>query len=577
MHSPFTKRALLSALIAATLAVVAVVINAPLRSQSSTRFPAGPTDLPTPFMSPVKVNSDITFGSISIHTLDDFSRSASKDSGPDPATKTTQYWFESPKGLIRYYSPDHSSVLWEGRFTHLKLSAVLSEDSEGKRRVRIPAGSLWIPSLSVAAPPALSPVMGGTISFKTFVGATWNSEAIDEIYNSKSEVVSQSGNMRFAISQPTKLSAAKVSIPSCQLDSSLDFDSIAGSSAVFDLKLGESSLVLNEGHFAAAAQAKADASRLDCTSFHTALANFKTTSILTDISPSQIRFKTTVASANGAFLANIGGPVVLPVIGRGRLNATTFETVTTRNDDSATIDQVSISGLNYASTATPTVATFRTLANDIASSLALPDFLSPEQQQLKAIDETTEALNQLSGSAADVLVNIPSVEIKFLTDKKLKDLGIPKLIDFGFGKQEILAFVPAPAANSPVSLVLHLALAVRDTYLSVRPSISFAALSALTSNQIGPGKRTPIEIASFLAKQLAPITTPLTTLDTQIKVPIPTSNVAPVDLTKTIHDDKTNAVIDVKATKTTIAVSVPRKALLIDSDGLHLIAHVDVN
>jgi hypothetical protein len=528
-------------------------------------------------MTPVKVNSDITFGSISIHTLDDFSRAASKDSGPDPATKTTQYWFESPKGLIRYYSPDHSSILWEGSFTHLKLSAVVSEDSEGKRRLRIPVGSLWIPSLSVATPPAATHVMGATISFKKFLGDTWNSEVIDEVYNSKAEVVSQSGNIRFAISQPTRLSAAKVSIPTCQIDSSLDFDSVATSPAVFDLKLGESSLVLNEGHFASTALARTDTSRLDCTGFHTALSNFRTTTILTDISPSQIKFNTTVASANGAFLANIGGPVALPIIGRGRLTSTAVDTVTTRRDDSATIDQMSISGLNYVSTATPTAATFRTLANDIASSLALPDFLSPEQQQLKAIDETTEALNQLSGSAADVLVNIPSVEIKFLTAKKLKDLGIPRLIDFGFGKQEILAFVPAPAANSPVSLVLHLALAVGDTYLSVRPSISFAALSGLTSNQLGPGKRTPMEIASFLGKQLAPITTPLTTLDTQIKVPIPTSNVAPVDLTKTIHDDKTNAVIDVKATKTTIAVSVPRKALLIDSDGLHLLAHVDVN
>jgi hypothetical protein len=527
-------------------------------------------------MIPVAVNSDIPFGSISIHTLDDFSRSASKVNGVDPAATTTQYWLESPKGLIRYYSPDHSSVLWEGRFTHLKLSAVLSVDSEGRRSVRIPAGSLWIPSISIASPPASAPVIGATVSFKRFLGDTWNSEVIEEVYNSKSEVVSQSGNIRFSVSQPTRLSAAKVSIPSCHLDSSLDLDSIATSPAVFDLKLGESSLVLNEGHFAGTVLARTDASRLDCTSFHAALANFRTTSILTDISPSQVKFKTTVASANGVFLANIGGPALLPVIGRGRLT-TAVETVTPRSDDSATIDHLSISGFTYTTSVPSTAATFRSLANDIGRSLALPDFLSPEQQQLKAIGETTEALNQLSGSAADVLVHIPSAKIKLLTDKKLTELGIPKLIDFGFGQQEILAFVPAPALNSPVSLVLHLALAVGDTYLSVRPSISFAALSTLTSNQIGPGKRTPIEFASFLAKQLAPITTPLTTLDTQIKVPIPTSNVVPVDLSKTIHDDKTNAIIDVKASKTTIAVSVPRKALLIDSDGLHLLAHVDVN
>jgi hypothetical protein len=419
--------------------------------------------------------------------------------------------------------------------------------------------------------------MGATISFKKFLADSWNSEAIDEVYNSNSQVVSQSGNMRFAVSQPLKLSAAKVSVPSCQLDSALDFDSLATSQAVFDLKFGEASLVLNEGHFAAAALSRTDASRLDCTKFHTALASFKTTPIQADISPTQVKFRTTVASANGAFLANIGHPVALPVIGRGRLTTTAIETVTTRGDDGSTIDEVSISGLKYASTGTPTVATFRSLANDIARSLALPDFLSPEQQQLTAIDKTTEALNQLSGSAADVLVHIPSVEIKFLTDKKLKDMGIPKLIDFGFGKQEILAFVPAPATNSPVSLVLHLAIDVDDTYLSVRPSISFATLSALTSIQVGRGKRTPGEIGLFLARQLAPIITPLTTLDTQIKVPIPTNNIYPVDFTKTTHDDKTNAVIDVKATKAKIAVSVPRKALLIDPDGLHLLAHVDVN
>src|ERR1019366_1584483 len=100
-------------------------------------------------------------------------------------------------------------------------------------------------------------------------------------------------------------------------------------------------------------------------------------------------------------------------------------------------------------------------------------------------------------------------------------------------------------------------------------------ISSWGSAQIGPGKRTLAEISAYLLAKLASIIGPLTKLDTEIRVPIPTNNVYPVDLSKTIHDDKSDATIDVKATKTQVSVSIAQKALLIDTDGLHVLVHVN--
>jgi hypothetical protein len=418
-------------------------------------------------------------------------------------------------------------VLWDGHYTNLKLVATIFEDSEGKHQVSIPMGSFWATSISIENAPQTAPVMGSEISIGKLVAGFWNPEAVQAEYNSKSQVSAQSGTLRFVSSQSIKLEEAKVSMPSCQLDARLDFSSIPLGKTSFDFKLGDSGLILHDGRFASPGITRTIPARLDCKDFHAVLSSFRTGRLVADISPSEIKFKTSITDAGGAFLARIGAQPEVPVIGQGRLSTVAIEAPSLRKPDEATIGQVAIGGLQFSSSIIPTIANFRRLANDIGNSLALPDFLSPEQQQLKAIQDSADALTKLSNSAADVLVHIPATEVKFLTDQKLKELGIRKIIDFGFGKQEILAFIPASGTNSPVSLALHLAISIGDTYVSVRPSISFATLSSFSSAQVSSGKRTPEQLAEFLAVKLGPIAKPLTTLDTQIKIPIPTNNVYP--------------------------------------------------
>jgi hypothetical protein len=541
------------------------------------RLPSSPTMPNVGFMHGVPKDYTAILGPIEIRT-GEISLDAKQDTqGPDPAIKTSKYWFQSPTGVVRYFSPDHTKILWEGRYRELSLIALISETSDGKDHVSIPVGSLWATSVSVDTAPAVTPLMGSDISIPKLVGGFWNVEAIDADYNAKREVSSQTGTFRFIDSQPVTLPAARLTMPSCQLDATLAFKSVPQSTTAFDFKLGESQLVINSGRFASAALVRPSATRLDCTGFHAVLATVTTGVLTADISAKDITFRSSITAATGAFLAKIGGPLAIPAIGRGRLSTTSIEATTLRAPDAATIDQLSVAGLRFVTHVTPGAANFRTLANDVGNTLALPDFLSPEQQQLKEIAATAAALTELTKTTSDVLVHIPGDEINVLVAAKLKEVGIPNAISFGFGKQEILAFVPAPRANSPVSLVLHLAAAIEDTYVSVRTSVSFAPLSSLSSTQIGPGKTTLAQLAGYLLAKLAPVINPLTKLDTEIKVPIPTNDVYPVDLTKTIHDDATGANITITSDKTKVAVAIPQKALLIDPDGLHLLLHVDVN
>jgi hypothetical protein len=59
-------------------------------------------------------------------------------------------------------------------------------------------------------------------------------------------------------------------------------------------------------------------------------------------------------------------------------------------------------------------------------------------------------------------------------------------------------------------------------------------------------------------------------------VPIPTVPAVPLNFGGPITDDKTGATIKVTTARKDLVVSVPYKAFLIDSDGLHLMAQVDI-
>jgi len=520
----------------------------------------------------------VILGPFEITTGDEFSQEASTEAqGPDPALKVRNYWFHSPSGVIRYYAPDHSKVLWQGPYKdRLTLSAMVSEGSDGKTQVTIPVGSLWLSSISIDNPPEVEPVMGSTISIPKLEAGAWNAEEIQAQYTAGHVVESQTGTLRFVSVQSFALPAAKLSMPLCELAGSVNFNSVPQSATSFDFRLGEASIVLNKGRFAAVAIKKQERSKLDCQSFHSAIESFNTGALTADISPTEVKLRTSIPRATGLFLARIGAGGPLPLVGRGRVALDSIEASSPRKTNEAIFGQPSLSGLRYVSAVSPTVANARSVANDVGSTLNLPDFLSPEQQQLKAIDDTAQALTAIAQTTSDVLVHVPGDEVNYLVARKLKEIGIPKVISFGFGKQEVLAFIPASTASNPTALTLHLALSVGDTYLSIRPSIYFGAIGNFTSAQTGSGKKSVDDLRAYLEKQLAPLLNPLTKFDTNIKVPIPTDNVYPLDLTNTIIDPTTGATINVKATKAQVGVSIPQKALLIDPGGFHLLLHVDV-
>jgi hypothetical protein len=479
--------------------------------------------------------------------------------------------------VVRYYTPDHSKVLWEGHYKgRLKLNAVLSEGSDGKTQVTIPLGSLWLSSISIDNPPEVEPVIGSTISIPKLEAGAWNAEEIQAQYTARHEVETQTGTLRFVSLQSFALPAAKLSMPLCDLADNVNFNSAPQSETSFDFHLGQASIILNKGRFTAAAIKKQERSQLNCQSFHSAIESFDTSTLTADISPAEVKLKTSIPRATGLFLARIGAGGQLPLVGRGKVALDSIEASSPRNPNEAIFGQPFLSGLRYVSGVSPSVANARSVANDVGNTLNLPDFLSPEQQQLKAIEDTAQALTAIAQTTSDVLVHVPGDEVNYLVANKLKEIGIPKVISFGFGKQEVLAFIPASTSTNPTALTLHLALSVGDTYLSIRPSIYFGAIGSFTSAQTGSGKKTVDDLKAYLEKKLAPLLNPLTKFDTNIKVPIPTNNVYPLDLTKTITDATTGAIINVKSTKAQIGVSIPQKALLVDPSGLHLLLHVDV-
>jgi hypothetical protein len=562
---------------ALVFALSPVVINAPLDGQNRT-VPTAP-NLPTGFMHAVPKDFKVILGPFEITTGNEFSSEASTEAqGPDPAVKVRDYYFQSPVGAIRYYAADHSKVLWEGHYSGnggLKLSSILSETQDGKAHVKIPAGSLWMSAIVIDNPPQVEPVIGATVAVPKLQGSAWNTEEIQSDYTARHEVESQAGTLRFASAQSFTLPSANLSMPVCDLRGQVSFASIPQTETSFDYRLGQETLFLSKGRFSAAAFKKHDPSRLDCKSFNSAVEMLDTATLTADISATDVKLRTSISRAAGVFLARIGAGE-LPLLGRGRVSVDSIEAVSPRSPAGAVFGQPSVSGFHYTSALLPSVANFRAVANDVGSALNLPDFLSPEQQQLKAINDTEQALTSLSQSTPDVLVHVPGDEINYLVGRKLKEIGIPKAISFGFGKQEVLAFIPASTASNPTALTLHLALSVGDTYLSVRPSIYFGSVGSFSSAQIGAGKKSTDDLAAFLQKQLAPLINPLLKFDTNIKVPIPTNNVYPLDLTNTITDAATGATINVKAAKTQIGIAIPQKALMIDPGGLHLLLHVDV-
>jgi hypothetical protein len=255
-------------------------------------------------MHEVTKDFKLILGPFEITTGDEFSAEASTPAqGPDPAVKVRNYWFKSPVGVIRYYSPDHSKVLWEGHYKgRLKLSAVLSEGSDGKAQVTIPVGSLWLSSISIDNPPEVEPVIGSTISIPKLEAGAWNAEEIQAQYTARHEVESQTGTLRFVSLQSFALPAAKLSMPLCDLADNVNFNSVPQSETSFDFHLGQASIILNKGRFTAAAIKKQERSQLNCQSFHSAIESFDTSALTADISPAEVKLKTSIPRATGLFL-----------------------------------------------------------------------------------------------------------------------------------------------------------------------------------------------------------------------------------------------------------------------------------
>ncbi len=165
--------------------------------------------------------------------------------GPDPAIKSFKYWLQSPAGIVRYYSPDHTKVVWEGKYRELRLIALTSSAAEGKNHVSIPVGSLWVSSLSVENAPAVMPLMGSDVSLPRLVGGFWNVAAIEADFNAKGDKSSHAGRVRFIDSQSVTLRAAKLPCRAASLTRHLRSCRFLKVPKSFDFKLGEAGLELS--------------------------------------------------------------------------------------------------------------------------------------------------------------------------------------------------------------------------------------------------------------------------------------------------------------------------------------------
>lgn len=560
-------RAAILTCIAFFLPYIPAPVHTSLESQSPPLIP--------PNGRAVESGFKLDFGSLGIETTDEFSSITRSEMDVEPNKKTSKLWFQSHAGVIRAYSPDRTAILWQGKYDTLKLALTLSDSSDGKTHdVTIPPSSIWISSISIQTPPKILPIMGGTVTLPKLTAKAWNPQPISATYDSQSRVSSQTGSLYFQTSQVVKLPGANFSLPACEIDRSLDLSSSPGTSVGFEYALSEGTLTLNKGHFYAAALTANDASILNCGTFHANIHDFSSGQIFVEVQPDQIQVKSSVLHATGSFLAKTGQNISVPIIGMGRAAIASLSASCERKPDNVTVNQLTVAGLDFLSNRKPTASSFRSIADDVAEDLDLPDFLSPTQQQLKAIRATAEQLLQLS--RPDVLVHVPATDIKMLVNDKLKDIGISKVISFDFGKQEILAFVPSAQVNSPISLALHLAISIEDSYASVRPSVTFAPLSSFSTSQLRGAGHTPGELLAFLDTQLAPIVGPLQKFDTEIKIPIPTSPTVPLAFGPPFTDPTTNATISVASAKKDLVIEIPHKAYLIDPDGLHLMVQVDV-
>jgi hypothetical protein len=199
---------------------------------------------------------------------------------------------------------------------------------------------------------------------------------------------------------------------------------------------------------------------------------------------------------------------------------------------------------------------------------------SPGEQQHDAIEQAQKQLATYSGPS--FLLNLPSKQLSDLIGNELTSIHVPDTA-VSFDKQQILITtrVIDPAMGlKGITFIIVVSPSIEKSNIVLRYSLS---LAALTSIEI-PGSVPLEKLLALIQSHSSEIQTTIGDPNANVTLPIPTNIFQPINLSMALPPDPaTHTQINLTSAPTTLTLNIVGADLLIDSDGIHLLARLLLN
>jgi hypothetical protein len=199
---------------------------------------------------------------------------------------------------------------------------------------------------------------------------------------------------------------------------------------------------------------------------------------------------------------------------------------------------------------------------------------SPGEQQHNAIEQAQKQLTSYSGPS--FLLNLPGKQLSNLIDNELTSIHVPSTT-VSFDKQQILVTtrVMDPALGlKGITFVLVVSPSIEKSNIVLRYALS---LAALTSVEI-PGSIPLEKLLDLIQTHSSDMQITVGNPNANVTVPIPTNIFQPINLNMALPPDPaTQTQINLVSAPTTLTLNIVGADLLIDSDGIHVLAQLLLN
>ena len=196
---------------------------------------------------------------------------------------------------------------------------------------------------------------------------------------------------------------------------------------------------------------------------------------------------------------------------------------------------------------------------------------SPGEQQHDAIAQARKQLTNYSEPG--FLINIPSKQLSTLITSQLDSIHVPNTTA-QFDKQQLLvtASIKDPAIGQKgITFVITLSPTIETSNLVLRYSLSLAALTVVDIS----GAISLEKLFGLIKSHSSDLQITVGDPNARVTVPIPTNIFEPISLSTTLPPDPaTKTQVTLISAPTSLTLNLVGADLLIDSDGIHVLARL---